>query len=234
MKTPAKSATEVSARSFLAGSIWRAALSDAEFDRVERDAYLRTYQAGAIVCVRGSPTTQWIGVAEGMLKVDTESVEGKVTTFAGIPAGSWFGEGAVLKGEPRPYTVVALRDSAVVFVPSSTFLWLIDENRQFGRWVMNQLNERLGYYIALVEGFRLHEATPRIAFCLSQLFNEQLYPVTEHRLKLSQEDLARLTGTSRGQVNRSLHELEQYGLLQVRYGMIEIINLVGLQKYARG
>ena len=36
---------------------------------------------------------------------------GKATTFTGMTAGAWFGEGSVLKNEPRRYDVVALRDT---------------------------------------------------------------------------------------------------------------------------
>lgn len=34
-------------------------------------------------------------------------------TFAGVPAGGWFGEGSLIKAEARKYDVVALRESRV-------------------------------------------------------------------------------------------------------------------------
>ena len=114
---------------FIGISAWRAGLSSDQIERVDRDAFSRSYKAGATVCARGSPSLHWLGVIDGMLKVDTVSGDGKSTTFAGVPAGAWFGEGAVLKGEARPYAVVAIRDSTVAFLPRATFLWLIDESR---------------------------------------------------------------------------------------------------------
>jgi CRP/FNR family transcriptional regulator, cyclic AMP receptor protein len=56
-------------------------------------------------------------VIDGFVKVDTVSKEGRSTSLAGVPAGSWFGEGAALKDERRPYSVVALRDSKIAFIP---------------------------------------------------------------------------------------------------------------------
>lgn len=109
-------------------------------------------------------------------KVDTIAVDGRSTTFAGVPAGAWFGEGAALKGEPRPYAVVAIRNSSVAFMPRDTFLWLIDDSRGFSRWVIDQLNVRLGHYVALIESFRLQDATARMAYCISELFNPRSIP----------------------------------------------------------
>lgn len=193
-----------------------------------------TFTAGSTVCLRGSPAMHWLGVVEGMLKVDTIAADGRSTTFAGVPAGAWFGEGAALKGEPRPYAVVAMRDSQVAFMPRDTFTWLIDDSRAFSRWVIDQLNARLGHYVALVESFRLRDVTSRVAYSLAELFNPQLFPATNRELAISQEEIARLCGLSRQNVNRELHKLEQAGLLRIRYGAIEIVQLEELQRYARG
>lgn len=166
------------------------------------------------------------------MKVDTVSIDGRSTTFAGVSAGAWFGEGAVLKGEPRPYAVVAIRDSTVAFLPRATFLWLIDESRPFSRWVIDQLNARLGHYVALIESFRFQDATARVAYCLSELFNPQLFPGTQSRLALPQDEIARLSGMSRQNANHALHELEVAGLVRVRYGAIEVVDLQGLHAYS--
>ena len=42
------------------------------------------------------------------------------------------------------------------------------------------------------------------------------------RLRLSQEQLARMLGTSRSSVNKSLRELEQFGAIALHYGAIEV------------
>ena len=219
-------------KTFLESSPWWSGLTVAQVERVERDAFLRSYQAGATVCQRGSPAVHWLGVAEGLLKVDTVASDGRATTFAGVPSGSWFGEGAVLKGELRPYAVVAIRDSSVVFVPRATFQWLIDESRPFSRWVIDQLNARLGHYVAMIESFRLHDPAARVAYCLSEFFNPQLSPRTKSQLAISQEELGRLSGMSRQNTNRALHELEQAELLRVRYGVIEVLDVEKLRQFA--
>lgn len=221
-------------RHFLAASPWAPCLAPGLMDVVRLQCSIRSFEAGSTVCLRGSPAMHWLGVVEGMLKVDTISDEGRSTTFAGVPAGAWFGEGAALKGEPRPYAVVAIRDSKVAFMPRDTFIGLIDQNSSFSRWVIDQLNARLGHYVALVESFRLHDVTARVSYGLSELFNPHLYPSTERKLVISQEEIARLCGLSRQNVNRELQKLERAGILQIQYGTIEVIDLAGLQRASRG
>ena len=38
------------------------------------------------------------------------SADGKPTSFIGVGTGGWFGEGSLLKDEPRRYDIVALRE----------------------------------------------------------------------------------------------------------------------------
>ena len=214
---------------FMEAAAWRVGLTAAQIERVDREAFARSYAAGATVCPRGSPAVHWLGVVDGMLKVDTVSVDGRSTTFAGVPSGAWFGEGAVLKGEPRPYAVVAIRDSTVAFLPRATFQWLIDESRPFARWLIDQLNARLGHYVALIEVFRFQEAAERVAYCLAEMFNPQLFPTTQARLAISQDEIAKLSGLSRQNTNRALHDLENAGLLHMHYRVIEVLDVRGLQ-----
>jgi CRP/FNR family transcriptional regulator, cyclic AMP receptor protein len=216
-------------QSLISRSAWSADLTEEQLARVQKDAFERSYFAGAVVCHRGSPTEHWLGVIAGFVKVDTVSKEGRSTTLAGVPAGSWFGEGAALKDARRPYSVVALRDSKVAFIPRQTFEWLIDNSRSFSRFVINQLNARCGYYVGMVGNLRLNKASTRVAFCLSELFNPQLYAAPSPTLALSQEEIGRLCGLSRQHTNRALRELADAGLLMIEYGSVRILDVAGLR-----
>jgi CRP-like cAMP-binding protein len=169
-----------------------------------------------------------------MLKVETVTETGKVATFAGVPAGSWLGEGAVLKGEPRPYDVVAIRDSLVAFVPRRTFMWLLEESHPFALWLIHQLNARLGYYVALVQSYRVNNTTTQLAYCLTVLFEEGLYPTPRRRISISQEEIGHLSGVSRQIANQALRELHERGIIRMGYGSIEVVDLPALHRLAQG
>ncbi|MCX8004530.1 MAG: Crp/Fnr family transcriptional regulator, partial [Burkholderiaceae bacterium] len=151
--------------------------------------------------------------------------------FTGIPAGGWFGEGSLLKTEPRRYDIVALRASRIVRVPRRTFEWLLNTSIPFNRFLLVQLNERLGQFIGMLETQRLMGPDERVARCVAQLFNPILHPGIERKLEVSQEEIGYLAGISRQRVNQSLQRLQRAGLLRVEYGAIVIEDLEGLRSY---
>src|SRR3954469_3184902 len=130
----------------LAGIPWLALLRPEERERAAADIKVGGALAGDYVCRIGRPVTYWFGVIEGLLKMSNENAQGQTITFSGLPPGGWFGEGTVLKRETYRYNVQALRRSVVAGLPVDTFHWLLDHSIAFNRFVMNQLNERLGQF----------------------------------------------------------------------------------------
>jgi len=215
----------------LALSPWTRGLSPEHLGRVRTAIMVREFEAGSTVSRKGDPASAWVGVVDGLVKLHSLSPSGKSVTFAGIPAGGWFGEGSVLKGEPFKYDIVALRDSRIALMPEATFRWLLDTSIPFNRFLLTQLNERLGQFIGMVEHDRLLEPDARVARALAALFNPQLYPDTQPHIQISQEELGYLAGASRQRVNRALQVLAGAGLIEVDYGLVTVLNLNGLRGY---
>ena len=213
------------------GSIWARDLSAEQRRRVRSETALRSVPEGTFVCRRGAPVECWIGVVEGLVKISSVSAEGKAVTFTGVPAGGWFGEGALLKSDPWKYDAVALRPSLIACVPRATFLWLLDSSIAFNRFLLMQLNERLGQFIGMLETDRLLAPEARTARCLAMLFNPHLYPGVERRLQLSQEEIGYFSGISRQRTNQALRALEAAGLLKLEYGGVTVLNVDGLRGY---
>ena len=210
---------------------WARVLDPAQVRRVAADLEVRDFPGGTVVCRRGDRVDAWVGVLDGLVKISNVSREGKAVTLAGVPTGGWFGEGSLLKETVRQYDVVALRDSRIAFMPRASFQWLLDTSIGFNRFLLTQLNERLAQFIATVEVDRMLEPEGRVARCLAQLFNQHLYPGTDPRLQISQEEIGYLSGVSRQRVNQALHALERAGLLRIEYGGVTVIDLAGLSAY---
>lgn len=215
----------------LALSPWTRELTAEHLGRVRAAIMVRDFAAGSTVCRKGDPASSWVGVIDGLVKLHSLSPSGKSVTFAGIPAGGWFGEGSVLKGEPLKYDIVALRDSRIALMPEATFRGLLDTSIAFNRFLLTQLNERLGQFIGMVEYDRLLEPDARVARTLAALFNRHLYPGTQPHIQISQEELGYLAGASRQRVNRALQVLAGAGLIKVDYGLVTVLDLIGLQRY---
>jgi CRP-like cAMP-binding protein len=215
----------------LRASLWTRSLSAAQLERVESETQVRVLPVGVPVCRKGETVEHWIGIIDGLVKMTSVTPEGKTTTFLGVTSGGWFGEGSLLKDKIRKYDVVTLRESRVAYMPRATFEWLLDSDIGFNRFLLMQLNERLGQFIAMVEYERLLEPDARVARSLAALFNPVLYPEQLSDIQLSQEEIGYLCGVSRQRVNQALQVLEKAALLKVEYGRIRILNLDGLRTF---
>lgn len=219
------------AAELIRASIWARGLTSDELGRVESEVVERQVQAGAYVARKGDPVEHWIGVVSGLVKLSSVSPGGKTANFAGMNGGAWFGEGSMLKSEPRRYDVVALCDSRVALMPRATFERLQGSSIPFNRFLLEQLNERLGYFIAMVEHDRLLGPEARVARCLASMFNPYLYPGSDPSVPISQEELGYLSRVSRQRVNQALGAMEKAGLVRVDYGRITVQDLEGLRRF---
>ncbi|MDE2365019.1 MAG: Crp/Fnr family transcriptional regulator [Hyphomicrobiales bacterium] len=212
-------------------AFWARDLGADEIGRACRGVVEKSWPAGAYVCHRGDRFESWIGVASGLMKIGTVSSRGKAVSLAGMPAGMWFGEGSVLKGETRMYDIVALRETRLALMNRATFMWLYENSVGFNRFLVRQFNERLGQFIALVEHDRLLDSVARIARSVAWLFNPVLNPRVGPSLDISQEELGQLAGVSRQVANRALQILEAEGLLRLTSAGLTPADVDALARY---
>ena len=213
----------------LAGIPWLHLLLPPERECAVDDLRITEVAPGEFICRVGRPVTYWFGVVDGLLKMSTDNAEGQTMTFTGVPPGGWFGEGTALKREAYRYNIQALRTSRVAGLHVDAFHWLLDHSIGFNRFVMNQLNERLGQFIAAREIDRLTNPDIRVARSLAALFNPVLYPGVGEVLRITQQELAYLVGLSRQRVNEALASLAAQGSIRIEYGGLRVLNLAALR-----
>jgi CRP-like cAMP-binding protein len=148
-----------------------------------------------------------------------------------VSRGGWFGEGTALKREPYRYNVQALRPSVVAGLPIDSFHNLLSGSLGFNRFIMNQLNERLGQFIAAREIDRINNPDLRVARNLAALVNPVLFPGVGRLLNITQQELGYLVGLSRQRVNVALKRLEQAQWISVSYGGIQVLDLAALRSH---
>ncbi|MEG1115421.1 MAG: Crp/Fnr family transcriptional regulator [Janthinobacterium sp.] len=210
---------------------WFTALDTRHQTLLRAGSVLRHYEAGAFITRRGEPSAHWIGVHTGLIKLAVYNADGRGATFSGVPAGGWCGEGSVLKRELRRYDVVAVRTADIILVPVDLFHLLLAESLSFNAFVIRQLNERMGQFIATIQNQRLLAVDAQVAQAIAQLFHPMLYPRTSRVLELSQEEIGLLTGISRQRVNQALGHLAELKLISIAYQAIRVVDLDGLRRY---
>jgi CRP-like cAMP-binding protein len=224
----------VTMAAWLEGTRWMQLLPQAVRQRVIAEAYESNHADKEVVAAKGEPAHSWIGVVEGLLKASGGFRTGKTFIYSGIPAGSWIGEGSVLKREPRHYDIVAVRPTRTVHIPRATFRWLLETNLDFNHFIITHLNERLAQFMGMVETDRIDDPCVKLARSILSLFNPVLYPGMGSALLVSQQELGELAGLSRQRTNAAIKALEEAKLVQASYGSLLIMDLQALRTFARG
>jgi CRP-like cAMP-binding protein len=218
----------------LEGIPWLNLLTPTEREKAIGHIVVGDAVSGEIICRVGRAPTYWFGVVDGLLKMSIDTDKGDSLTFTGVSRGGWFGEGTALKREPYRYNVQTLRASVVAGLPIANFHELLSESIGFNRFIMNQLNERLGQFIAAREIDRLNSPDVRVARSLAALFNPVLFPGVGEVLQITQQELAYLVGLSRQRVNMALQRLVAEGWISVAYGGVRVLNLQALRSHTLG
>ncbi|MBX3587506.1 MAG: Crp/Fnr family transcriptional regulator [Ramlibacter sp.] len=215
------------AAQFLARQPWFTQLPADMQARIEARVSLRAGRKGEVMLHAGEPVKGWYAVTAGLVTLQSQSAQGRLSVFLGAQAGDWFGEGSALKNEPRRYDVIALRDSELLCLPRAEFDELRATSLAFNQLLVAHLNLRLGQAMAMIEAERIRSPEQRVALYLGRLFWPGL-----RKLRLSQEELANLVGLSRQTVNRVLKQFEAQGLVSLEFGRIGIADEAALAERA--
>ncbi|TWO70121.1 Crp/Fnr family transcriptional regulator [Caenimonas sedimenti] len=202
---------------FLRAQPWFAPLSEDERTRVAGHAYTLQGNKGDVMLHAGEEVKGWYAVLSGLVKIQSQSAEGRLAAFMGIPAGEWLGGGSVMKQEPRRYDVIALRETELLCLPRAEFEALRETSLAFNHALADHLNLRLGQAMAIIEAGRIRSPEQRVALSLSRMFWHG-----RRSVHLSQEELGILAGLSRQTVNGVLKDLERQGIVTLESGRVGI------------
>jgi len=178
----------------------------------------------------GMPALHWVGVISGLAKFNATTVSGKPLVYSGISAGGWFGEGTLMRQGVWRYEAIAIRECELALVPRETFLWLLQRNIAFSHYLLQQLNDRLE--LMTLQALDDHQggAESIVARTLRHLFHP-LAGANGGALRVTQSEIGQLCNLSRQRVNQAFQRLEADGVLHLRYGGVEILDLDKLRDW---
>jgi CRP/FNR family transcriptional regulator, cyclic AMP receptor protein len=222
----------LSVEQLLERSPWYVQVSASAQMQVRKDIGERAIGIGDPLGFQGESQRAWMGVLEGLLKWSINTADGRSVTLGGQSVGSWFGEGTLIRSLPRNADLIALRHSRVALIPFETFDWLRRTEPAFNEFVLQQINERLHWFMGNYAAHRLLDTDRLVARALVGLINPLSNPRGECDLLISQEELANIATVSRQRCNASLALMKRNGLLQLDYGEIKVLDAKALQQFA--
>lgn len=209
---------------------------DAETRRaVRRTAVRRRFARGEVVFHQGDPGDALHVVSTGTLEVLHEIERGRQTTVRLLRPGDHFGELALI-GERRR------RTSTVRALERAETLVLTGE--VFGRLRASWPAVEALLVAALAE--RVEDLTDQLAEALWLPADKRVYRRlvlldrrrqalrSDDDLRLSQDELARLAGTTRPTVNRALRRAVDARAVELRRGRIRVVDRGLIERWGRG
>jgi CRP/FNR family transcriptional regulator, cyclic AMP receptor protein len=204
-------------------------------ERAELNARLRRrrYRKGEMIFLRGDLGRDLFLIESGSVKICLTTEDGKEMTLALLGVGEFFGELALLDGDPRSSDAVAMEASTFLLLERSDFLQFVDEHPRVAHRVMAVLSRRLRDNNQLVQDAAFFDIAARLARVILRLADSAGEPdgdaVTINR-RLTQIELAGMIGTTRESVNKWLGEYERQGLIERRNGLIRVLRRDALEK----
>lgn len=232
MSKAASAGASLTVQALLERSVWYPQLDEQVRAYVLAQTQESPIAMGAALSLHGDTAAHWCGVLEGVLKWSATAVDGRAVTMGGMTVGSWFGEGSLLHGRPVQADIIALRHSRVALIPKDTFDWLYRTQLSFNHFLLQQLNERLHWFMGDFTAHRLYHAEALVARALLGLQHPWLHPGSDRHIEITQEEVANLAGLSRQRCNQALSRLKEAGLVRLEYGGITLLDLSLLDRMA--
>lgn len=216
---------------FIRASAWGSRLAAAELDQVLDSVRLTRVRSGQHITRVGEVAEHWFGIVDGTVIQTVTGFDGKAANLTAACAGTWFGEGTLMKRAPWGYDAISRKEGILALVPAATFHWLMDVSLPFNQFVARLLNRRLSHYMGTLANERLTNTDQRMAHMLASLFDPELYPNRATTLRITQSDLALLAGMSRQRANATLQKLQEEELIQINRTGLTILRVAELRAY---
>ncbi len=158
----------------------------------------------------GDPGDGCYRVETGVLKVTVVSGAGRERILAILGPGALVGELAMIDAQPRSASVVAARDSEVSYISRRTFEAVAEAHPEVYRHIVSLLVRRLRDTNSVVTAMTFLSLKGRVAYALLSLADAFGQDVGSGRIlvrqKITQTDLAAMTGIARENVSRILND----------------------------
>jgi CRP/FNR family cyclic AMP-dependent transcriptional regulator len=186
-----------------------------------------TYRRGQTILYQGDVGDSLFVVVSGRVRIYTISQEGHELSVWICDEGDFFGEMALLTGEPRSASAEAMQFTEVLVLERQVFRDYLLSNPEAALHIIEALSDRLRSTTESAEGLVSLSVTQRIARKLLELVAR--YGVPQEQgvlidLNLSQEAIATLVGTTRESANRALRGLRDQGIVEIDRSCIRVID----------
>ncbi len=193
----------------------------------------QSFEHGETIFHQGSIGSALYIVVSGEVRITILSAAGQEHTVAIFHAGDFFGEMALLDGQPRSASAKALHPTLTLTLHRAAFLHTINACPPIAAALLEAMALRLRQTNIYAEQLASSSAPRRVVRQILDLASQHGVAdagTTRIDLRLTQDDLASMTGTTRETVNRVLAALRDRGLIRVARARVSVLNLPQLER----
>lgn len=184
------------------------------FERMGKQATTRDYNNHEAVFRQGDVADALFYIQNGHVKLTVKSTGGKKAVIAILKQGDFFGEGCLASHSLRTFTATAIQSSTVSRVKRATLARTIHREPTFARLFISYLLFRVARFQEDFVDQIFSSSEKRLARILLMLagFGQQTNPEPVF-LKVSQETLAEMVGTTRSRVSFFMNRFRKQGFI---------------------
>lgn len=223
-------------RELLQAGRWFRGLPGPFQDALVSVSVLREVTPGEVLFARGDACNGMFGVLQGQLRARGNDEDGNEALLTIVEPPGWVGEIALFDGLARTHDLVAESAARVVHVPQEPLLAILEAEPRYWRDLSLLLTAKLRLAFIAMEDTMLLPIAARLTrrlVLIAEGYGEWS-DRSARQVEVSQETLATMLSISRQTVNQALKALEAEGLVRLKYGRVEILDIKGLRRAAKG
>lgn len=203
-----------------------AEVSEADLAALAAGLRRRKYARSQIIFTQGDPGTNLCLIEEGRVRISVASDDGKELVLGMLGPGDFFGELALLDGEPRSADAIAHEATTLLLLARDDFLRFLESRAHVSAVLLAAMSRKLRATTQQAQDVAFLDVPSRLARALLGVAGAGEPPVC----RVTQGELAGLVGATRESVNKWLGQFERRGLLSRRRGAITLLDRAALRR----
>ncbi len=213
---------------FLKSIPYFSGLSPAEIDSIGQIILEKKAERNEVILYDGEPAEALFFVVSGAVKIFKTSADGKEQILSIVRPGGSFNDVPIFDNGLNPASAQAMTSVVFYELRKSEVTSLLQNRPQIAMNTVKVLAEQVRQLVLLVEDLSFRHVIGRVARILLEHIGDEGGSVQ----KLTQQDMAALTGSAREVVGRSIRTLEDEGLIRLVRHRIVITNKEALRDKA--
>jgi CRP/FNR family transcriptional regulator, cyclic AMP receptor protein len=206
-------------------------LAPAEMGRLVEVAPVRCYPAGTLIYTPHQPIETLFILKKGRIRVFRVSADGRALTTAIVEPGTIFGEMLIVGQQMHDSFAEAMDDVVVCTMSKADVQRLLLGDPRIAARISATLGRRVADLEQRLADAAFKTVAQRIASTLATLAEGRAgNPLSRgHQVKLTHEQLAALTATTRETATKILGDLADQGLISLGRGKITVLDPTALR-----